>query len=261
LARPLGSKNKSVPRDNLPFCGCGCGSHVANEGRKFLSGHDTRTRLFSPVKGKHWKIRMDCNKKIMGLSDDHKAKIGLSGIGRFVSEETRLKKSKSFKGNNNPMYGKPGTFLGKHHTQESKDKISNNKERSIKISRALKGSKRPWAMENIKKMLQTIPNKTELRLFDLINKVCPDQYLFTGDGTFQIGRLFPDFVNHCGQNKVIEMFGNHWHTKDEEQKRIEIFSKLGYKCLIIWESELSKISNHKNVLDKITKFNSEALIK
>ena len=48
------------------------------------------------------------------------------------NELTIKKKSDNTKGENNPMYGK-------HHTKEMKEKITNNKERSKKISKSLKG--------------------------------------------------------------------------------------------------------------------------
>jgi group I intron endonuclease len=41
--------------------------------------------------------------------------------GREDSEETRLLRSLAFQGEKNPRYGKPGTFTGRHHSDETKE--------------------------------------------------------------------------------------------------------------------------------------------
>lgn len=53
---------------------------------------------------------------------------------KLFSEEHRLKLSTSKK-------GKPSPMKGKHHTDKTKKKISENKERRMKISKSLKGRK------------------------------------------------------------------------------------------------------------------------
>ena len=72
------------------------------------------------------------------LSDEHKQNISNSikakGIKR--SDETKAKISKANKGHK--------FNLGKTHNDETKQKISNNKERGEKISKALKGRKITW---------------------------------------------------------------------------------------------------------------------
>jgi len=58
---------------------------------------------------------------------------------------------------------------------------------------------------------------------------------------------------------IIELFGDYWHskkitglTKKEHQKeRIDFFKKCGYKCLVIWESELNNI---EHTINKINEF-------
>jgi hypothetical protein len=59
----------------------------------------------------------------------HIEAIKKANTGRQVSEETRQKISKANKGktgqfgNKNPRFGKPGTFLGKKHSAETKAKL------------------------------------------------------------------------------------------------------------------------------------------
>ena len=95
------------------------------------------------------------------------------------------------------------------------------------------------------------PTKAEIELGRLIEEVCPDEYEYTGDGSVVIAGLVPDYTNKNGQKKVIEMFGEHWHERQNPQNRINKFAVFGYKCLIIWESELG---NPSAVLDKIREF-------
>ncbi len=60
------------------------------------------------------------------------------------------------------------------------------------------------------------------------------------------------------KRKIIELFGDYWHTKkiryyrDTEMGRIEYFKKYGYSCLVIWEKELKDLNK---VLEKIRNFN------
>lgn len=78
------------------------------------------------------------------LSEEHKQRISKSikakGIKR--SKETKQKISKANKGHK--------FNLGKNHSEETKQKISNNKERGEKISKALKGRKITWKTNNKK---------------------------------------------------------------------------------------------------------------
>jgi very-short-patch-repair endonuclease len=61
---------------------------------------------------------------------------------------------------------------------------------------------------------------------------------FTGAGPKSIAGKFPDFSN--GDHKIIEVFGDYWHTKEEEIERIKYFNDKGYDCLILWESQIDK---------------------
>ena len=53
-------------------------------------------------------------------------------------------------------------------------------------------------------------------------------------------------MNVNGQKKLIEMFGDYWHSEkvqkvsksQHERERIKHFSEYGYQTLIIWECEL-----------------------
>ncbi len=86
------------------------------------------------------------------------------------------------------------------------------------------------------------PNKKERFLIQLLQSTNLP-YDFVGDGKFIIDGKCPDFVNVNGQKKIIEIFGDYWHEPKEENERIALFAKFGFKTLIIWEHELKNITS------------------
>ena len=106
--------------------------------------------------------------------------------------------------------------------------------------------------ELLKKMLTFArPNKAENKLGCLLQKYFPNTFKFVGDGSFVVNGLNPDWIDCNDQKLIIELFGEHWHEKEEERKRIETFAKHGYSTLIIWWKEMR---NEKNVTRKIANF-------
>jgi len=95
-----------------------------------------------------------------------------------------------------------------------------------------------------RKGLNVKMNKAEAMLLKLLNKLCPKEYKFVGDGKVVIDRFNPDFINCNGQKKIIELFGNYWHnlpaSKKRDKRRIKTYRKYGYKTLVIWAHELNK---------------------
>lgn len=101
---------------------------------------------------------------------------------------------------------------------------------------------------NYSKGLNLKPNKLEKKLNEIIQDIIPGEFEFNGD--YRLGvivdRMIPDFVNVNGKKKVIDLFGDYWHEKQEEQERIDRMKKKGWECLVIWEHELKNIENVKN---------------
>ncbi len=85
--------------------------------------------------------------------------------------------------------------------------------------------------------LHVSPNQPELALAALLKENGYNNYEYTGDRSFWLGRRNPDFTWHEG-HKIIEMFGSYWHDESEIEPRTEHFANYGYKTLIIWDYEL-----------------------
>ena len=77
--------------------------------------------------------------------------------------------------------------------------------------------------------------------------------------------MIPDFVYVNGAKEVIELFGNYWHSakvadswKRTELGKIMAYNSIGYKCLVIWESELK---DRETVISKIKHWTKETEVK
>jgi len=134
--------------------------------------------------------------------------------------------------------GEANGFFGKHHTQESIEKILNNR----------------------KYAGPTFPNKPEERLLEILESLYPRRYCYTGNMRLpENPRLRPDFSSRNGEREIIELFGNYWHSQlitgrnkeEEEKQRIDALANYGYKILIIWECELE---DEEALIQKIKSF-------
>ncbi len=137
--------------------------------------------------------------------------------------------------------GAKNSFYGKHHTEKTKQKLS-----EIRVKQ--------WQSEEyIKSWLKgknRHPNKLELLVLEALQKIQPNEWKYNGnfEQGVMIGGMIPDFVNVNGEKKVIEVFGDYWH--DDEQikmswKRTEFgrkaaYAQLGYTCIVLWEKDLRK---------------------
>ena len=71
------------------------------------------------------------------VSDKVKQKMSKAAKGRIILDGVRQKISNSMKGEKNPMYGKPGYWIGRTHTDEAKQKMRDDK-KGKKLSNAHK---------------------------------------------------------------------------------------------------------------------------
>lgn len=135
---------------------------------------------------------------------------------------------------------------GRKHTEETKKKMSGK-------SRALRQDP-----EFIKKCIMAArrgQTKPEIKMQELLNRLYPGEYKYTGDGSFSIDGLNPDFVNVNGQKKIIEVFGIYFHDPKFSNRKIpyrstydgrkKVFSDFGYETLIIWDEEMKDMEKVK----------------
>jgi len=76
-------------------------------------------------------------------------------------------------------------------------------------------------------------------------------YKYTGDGTFRIGRKYPDFVNINGEKKVIEVGNTYHHPPPYEENRTKFYTEHG------WESHIF-ICNKLNENEIISRLGSDS---
>lgn len=157
-------------------------------------------------------------------------------------------------------------------TDERLAKISANKERSAKISKALTGREMAWVdkisqtkkkqCENpdyVKEIVSHLtrrardvkPNKPERLMTELLDKHYPNEWKFVGNGELILGGRNPDFMNVNGRKCLIELFGHYWHQKETVESRIDFFKQFGFRTLVIWDDELRK---PESVLVKVRDF-------
>lgn len=81
------------------------------------------------------------------------------------------------------------------------------------------------------------PNKVEWRL----QKALGPSFTYTGDGSFKIDNLKPDFVDKT-RKIVVECYGDYWHRDEPLAKtvsKVMRYKSQGYRAIIIWESEVN----------------------
>lgn len=161
------------------------------------------------------------------------------------------------------MKGKFHSRYGKHLSEEHKRKLREigkqrlyPKEFGEKISNTLKerikeGKFNPFKNHNIK------PTKLEKKFISIIEKYGLP-YKYVGDWAFVLGGKCPDFLNTNGEKKVIELFGQAFHSPLFSFRKVpyhqtaqgakEHYNKYGFSCLVLWENELN---NEERVIKKI----------
>lgn len=135
------------------------------------------------------------------------------------------------------------------------------------VSKRMKSSLNPnykgrlWKNKEYRNMFYLRPNKKEQKLIEMI-KHNNLPYKYVGDFKLWIDGRNPDFINCNGQKKVIELFGEYWHSKDINPKiplkytlnqTVQHYKKYGFECLVIWGKELNDLNN---ILNKIVEFDS-----
>lgn len=181
-------------------------------------------------------------------------KISKALKGHSVSEKTKRKIAKS-------LEGVPKSKKMRRKRTKAQKKLWQNPEYRKKMCKLIKErsfrQRQQWQNpeykeKQLKAMLagcNTKSTEPEKKLRRELNKLFPREYEYVGNRTFWIGYYNPDFININNQKKIIELFGDYWHSEElqgrtktqEENQRIKHFTKYGYKTLIIWQKEIKDI--------------------
>ena len=252
----------------IKSCACGCGEEFEinwDSHKKrythFIRGHhfrgknhteETKKKISKLNKGNHYSSKTEFKKghslgKGIPLTEEHKK--NLSETIKRLFKEGILKPN----------------MLGKHISEERKQSM--RKPRSLELKKLIsektkEAMQRPdivtkFTEERIKKMilnLQKRPTSYEKELEATLNRIQPNEWKYTGDGSFIIGYKNPDFVNCNGRKIIIEVYSNYYKEKtygseeNYKQKRAAHFAKYGYQTIFLNENEYA---NEEIVREKL----------
>jgi len=171
-------------------------------------------------------------------------------FGKHHTEEAKSKIREKISGENHP-------FFGKHHTEETKAKIregnlgkTQSEEAKDKLREARKHRTFPTSRTKIELIFEEICKKYNL------------PFKYTGDASFWIGRINPDFVDCNGKKVAVEIFGDYWHSPllrynmGDHQRgdvREKILKGYGWKLVIFWGTDLLREDVEQFVLNRLQK--------
>lgn len=166
------------------------------------------------------------------------------------SPEVHQKISVALSGSNN-------SFYGKKHSEQTRQvlaakfrlRFQNNPEYRRKLLEASHKGWRKMTRELQRYRSAGLPNPSERGLEYILNRVAPGGFQYN-NGWFVLGGKIPDFVAVDGQKKLVELFGEAYHTLDEEPERVDYFAQLGWQTLVVWASELKL----PQTVDKVSVF-------
>jgi hypothetical protein len=201
-------------------------------------------------------------------TDETKRIIGMKSRGRLMSASSRLKismtkRARIAKGLIVFHKGEKHPFFGKHHSVETKQKISvANTGRKFPVwvnkKKGLAGAKNPfygkkhsqYTLRQILRMVNNRPNKFECAVYHFLDSRYPNEWKYCGDGSFIINGHCPDFIRCSGEKKVILANGSYWHAgcnrpsltlkRKIEQKESKPYNEFGFKVWFIWEDEFKE---------------------
>lgn len=176
------------------------GRHHSEESKRIMSEHNH-------YKGKHLpdevKKKISESEKRKIIEDWHKKRISEANKGKVFSQETKDKISESKIGNKNPRYGKPGTMLGKHQSEEARKKISDShkgkvfsEEHKRKISESCKGK---ILSEDTKKKQATIRAYVSKLYWEYVN----NNGILKWQAFMKAVKNEKDFLQQCVDNHLI----------------------------------------------------------
>lgn len=282
----------------LCFCGCNNkiemkSSHKYDGIPRFIKGHQsrirkTREKIRKTLTGrKHTKERIEnMRKSRVGKKNPKNSEFMKKKWQDPKYRENQKRKRIGKKQSKETIEKRRKSNIGKKRSKETIERMRkaatgriNSKEMIEKIRKTLAGRKNPkhskimfkkwqdtvYKEKQIKAIIKgsgVKPNKSENKLDRILRDLLPNKYLLNVKGDVIIDGKCPDFVSTNSQKKIIELFGNFWHSEKivkqpkekHENQRINHFAKYGYKTLIIWENELEDL---EELREKILSFHNK----
>ncbi|MFA5463572.1 MAG: hypothetical protein WC265_05795 [Dysgonamonadaceae bacterium] len=270
-----------------PLCLCGCGKKVARNS-KYAAAHSPEVRKKrSELMKNNWKdVNFRSNIINSFQSEESRKRRSLSAKKYANTKKEKTRRSKLFKRKwADPKYRK--RVINSLRTQLENPKVHENKSKSAirrwsdpQFRKKMKQiTTDPGYRENMRKAMcirwkdpeyrKNVLNgigefpfrgitNPERKLKKILIDMFENTYKYTGDGTLWIGGMNPDFAATNGEHKLIEMFGNYWHSKkrtglskrEHRKQRQEKFAKEGYICCVIWEKELNDVQKLRRKLNR-----------
>lgn len=218
-------------------------------GRKFTEEHKKKMSEAlkgrpCPMEGKHHteeskKKMSEAKKGINTMANkseeeiqEWKNKLSEANKGKVRSDETKKKISEATKGKregeNNPMYGKPGGFKGKTHTEEELKKMSEamkgrkfTEDHRRKLSEARKGKYsgenspmygKHHNEESRKKMSENRKGKGEKKVRCVETK---QEFNSIKEATKSLGKIDSTNISACLRGKQRTAYGYHWEYVED----------------------------------------------
>lgn len=201
-------------------------------------------------KGQYNSLCKSCSHKAIHLSDVTRKRISEGQKGRIVTKETRLKLAK--------------INMGKHHTMASRQKmrIANTGEKNgFWGKRHTEGTKQKLRKARKCQVVPTHHTKPEL-MFESVCKKYNLPFKYTGDGTFWIHNINPDFIECNGKKIAIEIFGEYFHSplfnynlKENRTLpyRKKILKRYGWNLIVFWQTDLDRVDAEQYILNILNK--------
>jgi G:T-mismatch repair DNA endonuclease (very short patch repair protein) len=216
-------------------------------------------------------VRKDKNNSMYDKNHtkEAKTKISTANKGRHRSEKSKSKQSASIKGEKNHNFNKhlsekTKAKMSAAHKGKTGEKSSGWRGGPVKcICQQCKKNFKVWpcilkngkgkycshscfakAQRHNAQLPMTAPEKA-FEAICIKNKL---PFKFVGDGSLDLGRANPDFV-HDTKKIVVEVNGDYWHSPLLNRNlrytatvpgRRKQFKAEGYKCIIIWETDLKR---------------------
>ncbi len=201
--------------------GCVCGRH-----RPVVHSMETRAKLSAAKRGKALPPFSEEHRR--RLSAAGKGKVHARGVRRSDAMRARISVVKKL------FYVNPANR--KAHSVCLTKAMADPAVRQAISERQLLKWQDPEYAHKVLSANAVRPNQGELRLLAVLK---PDGFRYVGDGRFIVGGKSPDFWD--GDKRLVELYGDYWHRNDDPQERIDYFARYGYKCRVIWASELEKV--------------------